>query len=108
MIEIEVHGSIASTRLANQTTRSKNQSCTRPKEFPSGTFHLAAAGDDGVVRIFPPNGMPVTAPKVDRPVRGLDWNPAGDTLAGVADDGRVWLWNAQGQLDKTLRAPGSG
>lgn len=63
---------------------------------------LAAAGNDGIVRVWKLQGQPLTNQlsvwqTTQGPVWNLKFSPDGKRLATAGDDGTVRLWNLQGQ-----------
>ena len=64
---------------------------------PDGDL-LASAGDNGIVRLWNPDGSPRTKPLVghEGPIRGVAFSPDGQLVASAGWDRTVRLWNIDG------------
>jgi WD40 repeat protein len=72
---------------------------------------LAAAGDDGMVRLWDPDTRRLLRLLVrhSRPIRSLAWSPRGQFLASAGADGAVCLWEAaSGRLLRTWQGHTDG
>lgn len=60
-------------------------------------YWLAVGGDDGVVYVFTPKGVPCWRGKGHRaPIESLAWSPNGHFLASGSDDHTLRLWSRDG------------
>ncbi|QRN92871.1 hypothetical protein JRI60_27050 [Archangium violaceum] len=83
-----------------------------PVQMPRGTTELAFHPSRASLAVTEPGGISVLATPgltVERTLERYQfrplmaaWSPDARTLATVSEDGRIWLWNAQGQWLRTL------
>jgi WD40 repeat protein len=96
---------VAGTRGWTVETRDPRGPVRAVAYNPDGS-RLAAAGDDGTVRVWEAGTLRLVRAMVghDGAVRTAAWSPGGDYLASGGDDGTVRLWEAHtGRLLRTLR-----
>ena len=77
---------------------------------PSGT-HVAGAGDDGVVRIWPAaGGAPVElrAPGPPASITGIDFSPDGTHLVASDTSGAAYVWSLADRTAVESRCQGAG